>query len=96
MGVNIDRVVMLTFLLGGIMAGAAGLLFIFFFEVTKYNIGFILGIKAFTAAVLGGIGNMRGALLGGLHARPHRELRLRVVGHRVEGRRSPSSCWCSC
>jgi branched-chain amino acid transport system permease protein len=66
MGVNIDRVVMLTFLLGGIMAGAAGLLFVFFFEVTKYNIGFIIGIKAFTAAVLGGIGNLRGALLGGL------------------------------
>ncbi len=66
MGVNIDRVVMLTFLLGGIMAGAAGLLFVFFFEVTKYNIGFLIGIKAFTAAVLGGIGNLRGALLGGL------------------------------
>ena len=66
MGVNIDRVVMLTFLLGGIMAGAAGFLFIFFFEVTKYNIGFLIGIKAFTAAVLGGIGNLRGALLGGL------------------------------
>ena len=66
MGVNIDRVVMLTFLLGGIMAGAAGLLFIFFFEVTRFNIGFVIGIKAFTAAVLGGIGNLRGALLGGL------------------------------
>ncbi len=66
MGVNIDRVVMLTFLLGGIMAGAAGFLFIFFFEVTKYNIGFLIGIKAFTAAVLGGIGNLRGALLGGI------------------------------
>ncbi|HTN78965.1 MAG TPA: branched-chain amino acid ABC transporter permease [Acidimicrobiales bacterium] len=66
MGVNIDRVVMLTFLLGGIMAGSAGLLFVFFFEVTKYNIGFLIGIKAFTAAVLGGIGNLRGALLGGL------------------------------
>jgi branched-chain amino acid transport system permease protein len=66
MGVNIDRVVMLTFLLGGIMAGAAGLFFIFFFEVTRFNVGFVIGIKAFTAAVLGGIGNLRGALLGGL------------------------------
>jgi branched-chain amino acid transport system permease protein len=65
MGVNIDRVVTVTFLLGGIMAGAAGLLFMVFFENTKYNIGFILGVKAFTAAVLGGIGNLRGALLGG-------------------------------
>ena len=66
MGVNIDRVVMLTFLLGGIMAGAAGLLYVFFFEITRYNIGFVIGIKAFTAAVLGGIGNVWGAVVGGL------------------------------
>ena len=42
------------------------MLYVFFLEVTKYNVGFIIGIKAFTAAVLGGIGNLRGALLGGL------------------------------
>jgi branched-chain amino acid transport system permease protein len=66
MGVNIDRIVSATFLLGGIMAGAAGLLFLVFYENTVYNVGFVLGIKAFTAAVLGGIGNLRGALLGGL------------------------------
>jgi branched-chain amino acid transport system permease protein len=65
MGVNINRVVTLTFLLGGIMAGAAGLLFELFYGTTRYDIGFILGVKAFTAAVLGGIGNLRGALLGG-------------------------------
>jgi branched-chain amino acid transport system permease protein len=66
MGVNIDRVISVTFFIGGVMAGAAGLLFVVFFENTRYNIGFILGVKAFTAAVLGGIGNLRGALLGGL------------------------------
>ena len=66
MGVNIDRVVMLTFLLGGMLAGAAGTLYGLFFEAARYNIGFLPGIKAFTAAVLGGIGNIRGALLGGL------------------------------
>jgi branched-chain amino acid transport system permease protein len=66
MGVNIDRVVMITFLLGGIMAGVGGLLYVVFFEVTNFTVGFVLGIKAFTAAVLGGIGNLRGALLGGL------------------------------
>ncbi len=66
MGVNIDRVVVLTFLLGGLLAGAAGTLYGVFFEAAKYNIGFLPGIKAFTAAVLGGIGNIRGALLGGL------------------------------
>jgi branched-chain amino acid transport system permease protein len=65
MGVNIDRVVTVTFLLGGIMAGAAAVFYELFFENTYYFIGFILGIKAFTAAVLGGIGNIRGALLGG-------------------------------
>ena len=65
MGVNIDRVVMLTFLLGGLLAGAAGTLFGIFFEQARFNIGFLPGIKAFTAAVLGGIGNIRGALVGG-------------------------------
>jgi branched-chain amino acid transport system permease protein len=64
--VNIDRVVALTFLLGGILAGAAGFLFVIFFEAARFNIGFLPGIKAFTAAVLGGIGNIRGALVGGL------------------------------
>ena len=66
MGVNIDRVVMATFLAGGIMAGAAAMLYDVYYELTVYNVGFILGVKAFTAAVLGGIGNLRGALLGGL------------------------------
>jgi len=66
MGVNIDRVVTLTFLLGGLAAGAAGLLYEIRFPGTKFDIGFIFGIKSFTAAVLGGIGNLRGALLGGV------------------------------
>lgn len=66
MGVDINRVVMLTFFLGGLLAGAGGLLYGVFFEAARYNIGFLPGIKAFTAAVLGGIGNIRGALLGGL------------------------------
>ena len=66
MGVNIDRIVMATFFIGGILAGAAGLLFGMNFGRTQWNIGFIPGIKAFTAAVLGGIGSIRGALAGGL------------------------------
>jgi branched-chain amino acid transport system permease protein len=66
MGVNIDRVVFATFLIGGLMAGVAAVLFTVRFENTQYIIGFLPGIKAFTAAVLGGIGNIRGALLGGL------------------------------
>jgi branched-chain amino acid transport system permease protein len=66
MGVNIESVIVMTFLVGGIMAGAAGMLFGVFFGQTQFNIGFLPGIKAFTAAVLGGIGNVRGAMLGGL------------------------------
>jgi branched-chain amino acid transport system permease protein len=65
MGVNINRVIVITFAVGGLMAGAAGLLYGMNFGVTQFNIGFIPGIKAFTAAVLGGIGNIRGAVLGG-------------------------------
>ncbi|MEV4002822.1 branched-chain amino acid ABC transporter permease [Actinomadura sp. NPDC049753] len=65
MGVNIDRVVQVTFLVGGVMAGVAAALYFLRFESTNYFVGFLLGIKAFTAAVLGGIGNIRGALVGG-------------------------------
>jgi branched-chain amino acid transport system permease protein len=66
MGVNIDRIVTATFAIGGAMAGVAAALYMIRFEETRYDVGFLLGIKAFTAAVLGGIGNLRGALVGGL------------------------------
>jgi branched-chain amino acid transport system permease protein len=66
MGVNVDKVIMITFLLGGLMAGGAAVMFTVIYDQTRYNIGFLLGIKSFTAAVLGGIGNLKGALLGGL------------------------------
>jgi branched-chain amino acid transport system permease protein len=66
MGVNVDHVIMLTFLIGGLMAGGAAFLYIIYLPTTRYNVGFLLGIKSFTAAVLGGIGNLQGALVGGL------------------------------
>ena len=66
MGVNSTRIVQATFLIGGVMAGAAATLYMIRIGSTRQNAGFILGVKAFTAAVLGGIGNLRGALLGGL------------------------------
>jgi branched-chain amino acid transport system permease protein len=66
MGVNSTRVVQMTFLIGGLMAGAAATLYMMKIGSTRQNAGFILGVKAFTAAVMGGIGNLRGALLGGL------------------------------
>jgi len=65
MGVNRDRVIRLTFVIGGAMAGAAAMMYLIRIGQTRYNSGFLLGVKAFTAAVLGGIGNLRGALLGG-------------------------------
>jgi branched-chain amino acid transport system permease protein len=66
MGVNSTRVIQVTFLIGGLMAGAAATLYMMRIGSTRQNAGFILGVKAFTAAVMGGIGNLRGALVGGL------------------------------
>jgi branched-chain amino acid transport system permease protein len=66
MGVNKDRIILLVFVAGGAMAGVAGLLYDIKIGALTYSVGFLLGLKAFTAAVLGGIGNLRGALLGGL------------------------------
>lgn len=66
LGVNVDMIIIVTFALGGVMAGGAAMLFTLVYDQTRFNIGFILGVKSFTAAVLGGIGNLKGALLGGL------------------------------
>ena len=66
MGVNVDRVIVTTFVIGGFFGGIAGSLFAMRFGNVVWNMGFIPGIKAFTSAVLGGIGNIRGAMLGGL------------------------------
>ena len=66
MGVNLNRVISVTFLVGGIMTGAAAFLFMTVYETTKFTVGFNLGLAAFTAAVLGGIGNLRGAFYGGV------------------------------
>ena len=66
MGANSTSVVGKTFLIGGIMAGVAAVLYMIKTGQTGFDLGVILGLKAFTAAVLGGIGNLRGALLGGL------------------------------
>jgi len=65
MGVDINRIITMTFLVGGLLGGAAGFLYGMTFNVQN-TMGFIPGVKAFTAAVLGGIGNVRGAMIGGL------------------------------
>jgi branched-chain amino acid transport system permease protein len=66
MGIDVDRTIAFTFALGGSLAGAAGLLFVMFQTSTRFDLGFQLGLFAFTAAVLGGIGNLTGAALGAL------------------------------
>lgn len=66
MGVNVDRVISITFLIGAGLAGAAAVIYGLKFGSTVFYIGFNLGLIAFTAAVLGGIGNLTGAMLGGL------------------------------
>ena len=66
MGINVDRIIVTTFAIGGLLAGAAGILYTLLFNQVHFFMGFLPGIKAFTAAVLGGIGNIIGAALGGL------------------------------
>ena len=66
LGVNVDRTISLTFVMGALLASVAGLIFLLNYGVIDFYIGFLAGIKAFTAAVLGGIGSVPGAMLGGL------------------------------
>jgi branched-chain amino acid transport system permease protein len=66
MGINVNNTISLTFLLGGALAGAAGLIYAVYETQVWYFQGFRAGLFAFTAAVMGGIGNVRGAVLGGL------------------------------
>jgi branched-chain amino acid transport system permease protein len=66
MGIDVDRVIVTTFAVGGLLAGAAGVLYAFLFNRVEFIMGVLPGIKAFTAAVLGGIGSVPGAMLGGV------------------------------
>jgi len=66
MGINVDTTIAVTFLLGGLLAGAAGLIYALYQTTIWFFQGFLAGLIAFTAAVMGGIGNLRGAVLGGL------------------------------
>jgi branched-chain amino acid transport system permease protein len=66
MGINVDRTISLTFMLGGLLAGAAGVIYALYNGTIQFNQGFTAGLIAFTAAVMGGIGNLKGAVVGGL------------------------------
>ena len=66
LGIDTDRTISLTFVIGAALAAVAGLMFLLYYGSIDFFIGFIAGVKAFTAAVLGGIGSLPGAVLGGL------------------------------
>jgi branched-chain amino acid transport system permease protein len=66
LGINVDRVISTTFVMGAALAGVAGLMVTLYYGVVDFYIGFVAGMKAFTAAVLGGVGSLPGAMLGGL------------------------------
>jgi branched-chain amino acid transport system permease protein len=66
LGVDVDRTISLTFVIGAALAAVAGLMYLLYYGVIDFYIGFVAGVKAFTAAVLGGIGSLPGAMLGGL------------------------------
>ena len=65
-GIDVDRTISLTFVIGAALASVAGLMFLLYYGVIDFFIGFLAGVKAFTAAVLGGIGSLPGAMLGGI------------------------------
>ena len=66
MGIEINNVISITFIVGASLAAVAGILIAANYGIAHYSMGFMLGLKAFTAAVLGGIGNIVGAVIGGL------------------------------
>jgi branched-chain amino acid transport system permease protein len=85
MGINVDRTIALTFLLGGLMAGAAGVIYGLYNLTVQFNMGFTAGLIAFTAAVMGGIGNLKGAVVGGLI--------IGIIQQTVESRLDNGSAW---
>ena len=66
LGIDVDRTISITFIMGAALAAVAGTMFMMYYGVVVFSDGFTPGVKAFTAAVLGGIGSLPGAMLGGL------------------------------
>ena len=66
LGIDVDRTISLTFVIGAALAAVAGLMYLLYYGVIDFYIGFAAGVKAFTAAVLGGVGSLPGAMLGGI------------------------------
>src|SRR3954463_461586 len=85
MGIDVDRTISLTFMLGGLLAGAAGMIYALYNGTIQFNQGFTAGLIAFTAAVMGGIGNLKGAVVGGLI--------IGIIQQIVESRLDNGSAW---
>jgi branched-chain amino acid transport system permease protein len=83
LGIDTDRVIAVTFVLGAALAAVAGVLVSLYYGLVNPFIGFIAGLKAFTAAVLGGIGSIPGAMLGGYGAGAGGEFRLGLPANRI-------------
>src|SRR2546429_2724991 len=86
MGINVDTTISVTFLLGGILAGAAGLVYSIYETGIPYDQGVTAGLIAFTAAVMGGVGNLWGAVLGGLIIRGIQQ----IADNRLGGQWTPA------
>jgi branched-chain amino acid transport system permease protein len=82
MGINVDRVIGATFLIGGALAGAASVIYSLYINTISFQMGFTNGLYAFTAAVLGGIGNIPGAVFGGVLLGLVRSIGTGYVGER--------------
>ena len=95
MGINVDRIIMVAFALGAVLAAVAGLAHGLRYTNVDFKMGFLAGLKAFTAAVLGGIGNIDGAVVGGLvlgRRRGHGDLTSPASSAARPGRTSGRSC----
>ncbi len=87
LGIDVDRTISITFIIGAALAAVAGVMFVIYYGVVNFADGFVPGVKAFTAAVLGGIGSLPGAVLGGLLIGLDRGVLVVLFHHRLQGRR---------
>ena len=85
LGINVDRTVSLTFIIAAALAAVAGTMYLMYYGVVNFADGFVPGVKAFTAAVLGGIGSLPGAVIGGPADRADRNHSGRRIFHRLQG-----------
>ena len=87
LGIDVDRTISMTFVIAAALAAVAGTMYLMYYGVVSFSDGFVPGVKAFTAAVLGGIGSLPGAVVGGTLDRTDRDLLVGLLFHRLQGRR---------